>query len=154
MKDFDIKFRRILIPFLIISAGSVLTYSVLRWLIFIKYNLFTVDKEILNVVAPIFFVLIPIVIWLGPRIQLLDLSGETMRGTPFSGFMLLAMFAIAGPTMVAQVYLESPTENTLLWTIGAFFIGAILFMLLLLLRPVSVEVAATINKRNKNVAYH
>jgi len=110
MKNFDVKLKRIFVPFLIISAGTIITYSFLRWLLFIKYNLFVVDQDILDFWAPLFFVLVPILIWLGPRVKLMDLTpGTGTRSDPFAGFMILAMMAIGGPTIVAQVYVESAT---------------------------------------------
>ncbi|MFB9842465.1 hypothetical protein [Mucilaginibacter ginsenosidivorans] len=109
MKSFVVKFRLIFVPYLIVSTGTIVIYSFLRWLLFIKSNAIVVDEDILNFWAPCFLVWIPIYIWLGPRIKILDLTARGVRSDPFAGFMLLGSMAVLAPTVLAQTYLETAT---------------------------------------------
>jgi len=68
-----------------------------------------VDEDILDFWAPGFLVWIPVYIWLGPRVKILDLTARGFRSDPFAGFMLLSSMFILAPTIFAQVYLETAT---------------------------------------------
>lgn len=107
MKNLDVKFRRIFIPFLIMSACCTVFYSLLRWLFFIKSNVVTIDQEILDFWAPFTFPLIPILIWLRPRVKLLNLKGKRSKADPLSAYMFVAWVAMAVPSVIAQSYLET-----------------------------------------------
>lgn len=109
MKNFDIKFREIFIPYLIISSSTIISYSLLRWLLFIKSNAMVVDEDILNFWAPCFYILITVYVWLGQRIKILDLTPKGYRSAPFAGLLLLAGMTILAPTVIAQFYLETAT---------------------------------------------
>lgn len=109
MDNYGQKLRLILIPFLIASAGSVIVYSLLRWLLFIKSSAVTVDEDILNFWAPWAFTWIPITIWLRPIFKLLDLTTKSNRGDPLFGLMVCASIGMVAPIVVAQFYLTSET---------------------------------------------
>ncbi|MBS1529548.1 MAG: rhomboid family intramembrane serine protease [Bacteroidetes bacterium] len=72
-------------------------------------NVFSVDQDILDFWAPWVFPWIPILIWLRPRIKLLNLKNKKGKGDPLFGYMMLASFTIAVPIMVSQAYLETAT---------------------------------------------
>ncbi|MBS1501025.1 MAG: hypothetical protein JST32_03115 [Bacteroidetes bacterium] len=89
---------------------SVVVYSFLRWCFFIKNNLLIVDQDILDFWAPCFFAIIPVLIWIGPRIKILDLTpSKGMRSDPYAALLIFATIAILAPTIVTQVYLETAT---------------------------------------------
>ena len=109
MRNYAAKFRLIFNPYFIISVGSLTVYSFLRWLFFIKTNSFTIDEEFLDFWVPWVFSWIPILIWLRPRLKLLNLKNKNGKGDPLTVFMLVASLGIAAPIMVAQAYLETAT---------------------------------------------
>jgi hypothetical protein len=110
MENFNVKFRLIFIPFLIVIIGSIAVYSFLRWYFFIKSSILIVDQDILDFWAPCFFAVIPVLIWIGPRIKILDLTPtNSIRSNPYAGLLILATIAIVAPTIIAQVYLETAT---------------------------------------------
>src|SRR5579863_2142579 len=93
MKNFGVNFKQIFIPFLIISAGCIIAYSLLRWILLIKSNAVTVDEDVLDFWAPWIFPWIPILIWLRPRIKLLNLKNKNGKGDPLFGYMMFASIA-------------------------------------------------------------
>jgi rhomboid protease GluP len=107
MKQFNTKFKLIFVPFLFISVATVCVYTFLHWLLFIKGQVFPVDEEILNLFAPMVVPAIPILIWLRPRIKLLDLKSKGKD--PLLGYIMFAWMAMLAPTVVAQEYLVTAT---------------------------------------------
>ncbi|MES2809281.1 MAG: hypothetical protein V4619_11675 [Bacteroidota bacterium] len=108
MKDFGAKFRLIILPFLIISVGTVFVYSIVHWWLFIQNETFAVDEAILNFAAPIVISFLPAIIWMLPRLKLLDFTGKKIRN-PLTGYFFLAWIAITAPAIIAQEYLISAT---------------------------------------------
>jgi rhomboid protease GluP len=109
MKNFGAKFRLIFIPFLLITVILVFAYTFLHWLLFIKNIFFNVDEEIINLIVPMILPGIPILIWLRPRIKLLNLATKNKRRDPLSGYIMLAWIAMAAPTIIAQEYIVTST---------------------------------------------
>ncbi|MDD4970668.1 MAG: rhomboid family intramembrane serine protease [Paludibacter sp.] len=102
------KLRLIYLPFLIITISIIGGYSFLNWLIIIKLQLFPIKDFIVNFIVPFILPWIPILIWLRPRIKLLSLKTKNGGDLPFL-YQLIAAFAIAIPTIIAQKYLETAT---------------------------------------------
>ena len=103
MKD---KLSLIYKPFLIIAVCIIAGYSFLNWLVFIKIKAFSLNEEIIKLWIPMALPWIPLVIWLRPRIKLLNL--KTTRKSDFpSLYVMMAGFAIALPTIIAQFYIET-----------------------------------------------
>lgn len=107
MKQFATKFRLIFIPFLIISICTVCVYTALHWLFFIKVKSFPVEEEKLNLLGPMIFPWVPILIWLLPRVKLLNL--KTQKGSPLMGYLMFAWIAMTIPTVIAQDLLITAT---------------------------------------------
>jgi membrane associated rhomboid family serine protease len=101
------KLRSIYLPFLLIALGCVVGYSLLNWLLLIDWQLFAVDDEVVDFWLPYCVPWIPILIWLRPRLKLLRLEGG--RGNLPGLYYVVAAFAIAAPTIVAQHYLATAT---------------------------------------------
>jgi len=78
-------------------------------LLFIKTDAFVIDEEIIKLWGPIIFPGIPILIWLRPRIKLLDLKNKNGKGDPLSGYIFAAWIIIAVPNVIAQGYLITAT---------------------------------------------
>jgi hypothetical protein len=82
-------------------------YTFLHWLLFIKTNLFIVDADIINLFAPMAFIFIGLLIWLRPRLKLLNL--EAKKGNRLMGVVMLAWIAMLAPILIAQDYLITAT---------------------------------------------
>jgi len=104
------KLKIIYFPFLVMAISFIVLYTFLNWLFFIKTEIFTVKDSIINFWFPFGLSWIPILIWLRPRINLLELKG---RNDSYSFlYQFIAALAIAIPTITAQIYLEK-TSGTL-----------------------------------------
>ncbi|HVV56520.1 MAG TPA: rhomboid family intramembrane serine protease [Mucilaginibacter sp.] len=109
MKEYGKKFRLIFLPFALINVVLVIAYTFLRWALFIKMTLFTVDLDILDLWGPMVLPWIPILIWLRPRIKLLNLKNKNGKGDPLMGYMAFAWMAMFAPLAIAQAYIETAT---------------------------------------------
>lgn len=102
------KFRLIYLPFLIIALSIIIGYTFLNWLLIIKLQLFSLKEFITNFGIPCALPWIPILIWLRPRIKLLNL--KTKRNSDWPGFyIMIAGISIIAPTIIAQEYLSTST---------------------------------------------
>ena len=96
---FTTKFRYIYVPFLLISVGFIITYTLLNWLLVIKTEILSIDSAYVEFGGAFVLPWIPVLIWLRPRMRILRLSdGSFVR-------LIFATLAIAAPTMVAQHYI-------------------------------------------------
>ncbi|MEO8886592.1 MAG: rhomboid family intramembrane serine protease [Mucilaginibacter sp.] len=109
MKDLDRKIKLIFIPFVIIAAATCAVYTFLHWILCIRTTTFVVDEDVTNFFIPCALPWIPILIWLRPRIKLLNLKNKNGKGDPLMGYMVFAWVAIAAPSVIAQEYLISAT---------------------------------------------
>ena len=102
------KLKLIYFPFIIIALSIIIGYSILNWLFVIKLQLFSFNEIITNIGIPFALPWIPILIWLRPRIKLLNL--KTKRDNNLPGlYIMIAGFAIIAPTIIAQQYLLTST---------------------------------------------
>jgi rhomboid protease GluP len=108
MDQFFVKFRLIIIPFLIIAIATTGIYSFLRWWFFIKNEVFVIDEPIVNFAGPLVLSLIAVLIWMRPRLKQLDFDSKNLRH-PAIGATLLVWIAISVPSFFAQQYLISAT---------------------------------------------
>jgi membrane associated rhomboid family serine protease len=102
------KLRLIYLPFLIIAISIIVGYSILNWLLIIKLQLFSLKEIITNLGIPFALPWIPILIWLRPRIKLLNLKTNRNRDLT-ELYIMMAGFAIIAPTIIAQEYLLTST---------------------------------------------
>jgi len=107
MKRYGEKLKLIFVPYILCSFACLAVYTFLHWLIFIRYSFFVVDDEILMFWVPFAIPWIPILIWLRPRIKLLDLKNKSGKGDPLTGFMVFAWMTMAAPLIISQAYLVS-----------------------------------------------
>jgi rhomboid protease GluP len=110
MEQFNKKIRLIFIPFLIISIGTIGVYTFLHWIVSIKTHVINIDDYILDYIVAAVVPGIPIIIWLRPRIKLLDVTAyvKTARGgDPLTNYIMFAWFAIAFPIVITQLYLDT-----------------------------------------------
>lgn len=104
MKGLADKLRLIYKPFVLIAIGFILTYTLLHWLLFIKTGV-PLKEDIVKFWLPFGLPWIPILIWLRPRIKLLNFKNDNAS----FGYQFLASIAIAIPTIIAQEYLVTAT---------------------------------------------
>lgn len=104
MKGLADKLRLIYKPFVLIAIGFILSYTLLHWLLFIKTGV-PLKEDIVKFWLPFGLPWIPILIWLRPRIKLLNFKNHNAS----FGYQFLASIAIAIPTIIAQEYLVTAT---------------------------------------------
>jgi len=103
MKSFRLKLRLIFLPFLLIAGATMLAYSLLNILLTIDNTAIPVKEIVTDLWIPLILPFIPLLIWLRPRIKLLNL--KTKRGDNSSFFyLIIATLAIGAPTAILQGY--------------------------------------------------
>ena len=100
------KINRIFIPSLLLAAGFVIVYTFLHWLLLIKLKLFEVDEDWIHFWIPFIAATILSFIFIKPRLRIL---AKRKKGDFKTGFVIFATFAVAVPSIPAQMYLESST---------------------------------------------
>jgi membrane associated rhomboid family serine protease len=98
------KLKLFYIPFLLTAIGLCGIYTFLNWLLIIKLQLFSVKEIIVNFGIPFGLPWIPILLYLRPRLKLLDL--KTKKGSWSDFYMFILWIALSVPTIIAQSYLE------------------------------------------------
>jgi len=99
------KLKLIYRPFVMIAIILTAGYTFLNWLIFIKLHAFSIDEDIVNIWIPMALPWIPVLIWLRPRIKLLNLKRK--KGDLPGLYIFVAGFAMCAPIIIAQSYLET-----------------------------------------------
>jgi rhomboid protease GluP len=135
MKEQIEKLRLIYKQFLIIAISVIGGYTFLNWLLILNLHAFSVNEDIINIWIPMALPWILILIWLRPRIKLLNLKRK--KGDLPGLYIFIAGFAIVAPTLVAQSYIEKATgklsqldsiaqidkqESTKYYTLKTFYI--------------------------------
>ncbi|MFL9485290.1 rhomboid family intramembrane serine protease [Chitinophagaceae bacterium LWZ2-11] len=115
MNTLSKKVRLIYVPFLIILISFITLYTFLNWLLVIKTGTVHFKDEVIELWIPLLLPWIPVLIWLRPRIQLLNLNKVRNDNGPFL-YMLTAALAISAPTIIAQKYLGTATGKLTLLT--------------------------------------
>ncbi len=105
MKQISDKLKLIYVPFLLIALGVAGGYTFLHWLLQIRMHLFPLREDVVNLWIPLALPWIPVLVWLRPRIRLLELKDK--RGNLPSLYVIIASIAIAIPTLILQAYLET-----------------------------------------------
>lgn len=98
------KLKLIYLPFLIIAICFIAAYTLLHWLFFIKAEI-PLKEDIVKIWLPFGLLWIPILIWLRPKINLLEFKKYDFSFT----YQIIASIAIAIPTIIAQEYLATAT---------------------------------------------
>ena len=111
MNRLNEKLKLIFIPFLKIAVCTVACYTFLNWLIIVRLQLFSTKEIITDFWIPFILPFITILIWLRPRIKLLNLKRK--RGNAQFGYLMLAALAIAPPLIIAQAWMESASGTLL-----------------------------------------
>lgn len=94
------KLRKIYVPFLVIAVCFIPAYTLLHWLLFIKAGI-PLKEDVIKFWLPFGLPFIPVLIWVRPKLNLLKFKNDNGSFV----FQIIAAFAIAIPTIVAQDYL-------------------------------------------------
>lgn len=102
------KLKLIFAPFLITMLSFCIIYTFLNWLLFIKFQLFSVKEMIIDFVIPLIFPAIPIIFYLHKRLNILNLKAK--NGKTYTDFYIFILWlSISVPTIIAQNYLKTAT---------------------------------------------
>ncbi|MDB5140509.1 MAG: rhomboid family intrarane serine protease [Mucilaginibacter sp.] len=107
MANFLSKIKLIYLQFLLVAIGFIISYSFLIWLVVYQFSLLALNEDLINFWLPFCLPIIPVYIWLRPRIKLLVLK-DKKGNLPFLYFFA-ACLAISAPTIVLQGYLLTAT---------------------------------------------
>jgi len=102
------KIRLIYVPFLIIAITLIGSYTFLNWQLMIKMQLFPIKEVIINSIVPFILPWLPVLIFLRPRIKLLNLDTTKNRDL-YIVYQFIAVLAIGIPTIITQDYLYTAT---------------------------------------------
>ena len=101
---FTKKLKLFYIPFLLTAIALCGFYTFLNWLLIINLRLFSVKEIIVNFGIPFGLPWIPILLYLRPRLKLLNL--RTKKGSWKDSYTFILWIALAVPTIIAQSYIE------------------------------------------------
>jgi len=96
------------LPFLIITLCTIAVYTFLNWLFVIRLGSIKIEDSTVNIIIPLVIAWIPLVIWMRPRIKLLDLNTSGRRD-PVLGILLLNWAMITVPLIIAQLFMVTAT---------------------------------------------
>jgi rhomboid protease GluP len=99
------KIKEIYLPFFIIAVVFIACYTCFNWYL-IARNI-SVREDILELLLPFTLPWLPLVIWIRPRIKLLDLKRK--KGDLPTLYLIVAGFTIIAPCVIAQDYLSTAT---------------------------------------------
>lgn len=102
------KINLLLVPFILILVGFCSIYTFLHWLLLIKFHFFSIDEMIVNFGLPFALPIIPIWIWLRPKLGQLNIKDKYGDKSSF-GYCMIACILIFFPTLIAQEYLDTAT---------------------------------------------
>jgi rhomboid protease GluP len=107
------KLRLIYFPYLLLSIGLIVSYTLLNWLLTMKFHLIVLRTEVTNFWIPFALPCLLASVWHRKRIKLLRLKD---RGRdPATGLAILVAFTIIAPLIIAQEFIttNSGTLTTL-----------------------------------------
>lgn len=107
MTNFLNKIKLIYLRFLLVAIGFIVLYSFLIWMVVYQFSLLALNEDLINFWLPFCLPVIPVYIWLRPRIKLLILK-DKKGNLPFLYFFA-ACLAISAPAIVLQGYLLTAT---------------------------------------------
>lgn len=102
------KLRFIYLPYLLVAVSCVLGYSVVNWILIIETELLSLNDDLVNFWLPIALPMIPVLIWLSPRLKAIQAKND-YRNNYRDFLFITASLSIAAPTIVSQLYLETAT---------------------------------------------
>ena len=105
----SLKLRLIFSPFLFIAISFIGIYSFLDWYFVIQPQIATIKEDIPNYWLPAILPWIPVIIWLRPKLKLLNLKKNNRRSDPIFGLMFITAVTISITTIITQAFIETNT---------------------------------------------
>ncbi|MBS1586328.1 MAG: rhomboid family intramembrane serine protease [Bacteroidetes bacterium] len=106
MEEFWQRIRIIFIPYVLISALTIIFYSVLRWWLDIKLQVLPVKEEVLSIGVPIILAIGVSIVFFRRRVKIL----QPVRGDRFLYLFLIGL-AITAPLCITQHFIETSAYN-------------------------------------------
>lgn len=108
MRDIHLKIRLIYIPFLMVSAGFIMTYTFLHWLLILKLELLKMEEMYTDYWIPVAIILVLLFTVVRKKIKLMNLT--TGGGGDLSRlYYLIATLTFGIPTVIGQAYIRTST---------------------------------------------
>ncbi|MCS6257679.1 rhomboid family intramembrane serine protease [Shewanella baltica] len=99
------KLQLIYFPFLFTSLLFISGYSLIHWLLLIKFEFFSIDEDLVNFGLPLILSWLLLLVFLRPRLKLLKFVKDNSRFF----YLLFAVQLVAVPCIIAQEYLKTAT---------------------------------------------
>lgn len=99
------KLRLIFLPFLIVAVAFIIIYTFLHWLLIIKTGLLSIKEITVEYWLPLILVWIPVLIWVRPRVKLLEFKKDSF------GLLFFCTIVISTPCILMQFYLITATGS-------------------------------------------
>ncbi len=99
------KLSLIFLPFLFVAIAFIIVYTFLHWLLIIKTGLLSIKEIVVEYWLPVILVWIPVLIWVRPRIKLLEFRKDSF------GLLFFCTIVISVPCIVLQFYLNTATGS-------------------------------------------
>nr|WP_294942897.1 rhomboid family intramembrane serine protease [uncultured Mucilaginibacter sp.] len=107
MDNIIIKLKAIYLPFILIGVAFIAGYSFLNWLLIIRFNMLSLNEEVVNIWLPLASGWIPVLIVLRPRLKILAL--KTKKSDLPGLYYFVSAIAIILPTIISQMFLVTAT---------------------------------------------
>jgi rhomboid protease GluP len=98
------KLSRIYLPFLLSALAIPVVYTFCHWLFLIQLQLIDLKEFIVNIGIPLALPSLPILLFLRPRLKLLNL--KTKKGSWIDFYTMILWLILSVPNIIAQNYME------------------------------------------------
>ena len=98
------KFVLIFIPFLLASAGLLVGYTLLHWLLIGELDRHAIKEDYVNIWIPFLLPWIVLLTWIRPRIKLLRFA---TGGNPVMAYLYFGVIIMDVPNIIAQEYVDT-----------------------------------------------
>ncbi|RYY19071.1 MAG: rhomboid family intramembrane serine protease, partial [Sphingobacteriaceae bacterium] len=102
------KLRLVFLPFLLTLSGLILVYTLLHWLILIRFELFSIKEITSNLVVPMIVSGLVVLLMVRPRLRFLKLKKSKTRNWK-DFYLIIAWIVLTTPLVIAQEYLVTAT---------------------------------------------
>ena len=110
MNSLSIQYKifRLFLPLTLLAVSVTVGYSLLNWLLATGTGLIQLDEQLVGVWLPLVLSGVLVHLVVAPPLRALKLSEK--RNVPFL-FQIVAVAAVAAPTLIAQDYLKSASAT-------------------------------------------
>jgi len=110
LKNYGLKFKLIVPTFILIAFGTVIGLALYRYLFCIYFEIFTIREVAWEFYIPMFFPVVPLLIWLQRRLNILVYKNDKRSNK--GGFLwIVVLFTISLMGIITQNYLTTITNK-------------------------------------------